>query len=72
MLSPDTCLRETRAHDSPIGAAPFGAEGGQRHGGEITPKAPGKADTSATKTAAARVSKKKLAKKKLAKKKLAK
>lgn len=39
---------------------------------EITPKAPGKADTSTTKKAAARVSKKKLAKKKLAKKKLAK
>jgi hypothetical protein len=38
----------------------------------ITPKAPEKADSSATKTAAARVSKKKLAKKKRAKKKMAK
>ena len=35
---------------------------------KITPKAPEKADASATKTAAARVSKKKLAKKKIAKK----
>jgi hypothetical protein len=38
----------------------------------ITPKAPEKADPSATKTAAARVSKKKMAKKKMAKKKMAK
>lgn len=36
----------------------------------ITPKAPEKADSSATKTAAARVSRKKLARKKLARKKL--
>ena len=33
----------------------------------ITPKAPEKADSSATKTAAARISKKKMAKKKMAK-----
>ena len=38
----------------------------------ITPQAPDKADTSATKTAAARVSKRKLAKRKLAKKKMGK
>ena len=57
MLSPDTCLRETRAHDSPIEQRPSGQKG-DGDMAEITPKAPGKADTSATKTAAARVSKK--------------
>jgi hypothetical protein len=70
---PTHAAGRSRAHALVIDRPPSGAGGGEvMPEKRITPQAPEKADSSATKTAAARVSKKKLAKKKLAKKKLAK